>query len=88
MVDMDAGCRLARTAARVVAQARHPAALQMVEDEHAAGAGVFLEKRLGLRVVDPANLVVVPEILDRGAVLDQAEAFAVEVQLVLDGRMS
>ena len=41
VVDMDTGRRLARPARRPVLSPRHAAALQMVEDEDAAGAGVF-----------------------------------------------
>ena len=81
---MHAGRRLARAAARAVLQAGHAAALQMVEDEDAAGAGHLLDEGLGLRVVDPADLVVVPEIAHRAALLGQREALHVERQLAGD----
>jgi len=56
----------------------------MVEDEDAAGPGHVHEKALGLRVVDPADLLVVPEILHRAALLLQRKALDVEPELVGD----
>ena len=56
----------------------------MVENEDAAGAGHLLEEGLGLRVVDAADLVVVPEIAHRAAVLGQRETLHVERQLAGD----
>ena len=51
----------------------------MVEDEDAAGAGQLGDKALGLGVIDPAHLVVVPEVADRGALIDERKALPVEV---------
>ena len=47
VVDMDAGRRLARPTGRAVLHARHAAALEMIEDKDAAGAGDLGDKALG-----------------------------------------
>ena len=79
VVDMHAGRRLARPAGRAVGQARDAAALQMVEDKDAAGAGDLGDEALRLRVVDPPHLVVVPEVAHRAVLLDEREALPVEL---------
>ena len=53
----------------------------MIEDKDAAGAGHLLDDGLGLRVIDSADLVVVPEILDGAALLDESEALLVKLHV-------
>src|SRR5215831_11162578 len=78
MVDMHAGRRLARAACRAVLQPGYAAALQMVEDEDAAGAGDLFDDLLRLRVVDSAHLVIIPEILHCAMLLDERETLRIE----------
>src|SRR5262249_43680009 len=78
MVDMHAGRRLARAACRAILQPGHAAALQMVEDEDAAGASDLFDDLLGLRVIDPAHLVIIPEILYCPTLLEEGETLRSE----------
>ena len=55
----------------------------MVEDEDAAGTGHLGDEALGLRVIDPAHLVIVVEIGDPRVVPDKAEPVAVEPEPVV-----
>src|SRR5262249_12946259 len=78
MVDMHAGRRLAWAACRSILQPGHAATLQMVEDEDAAGAGDLFDDLLGLRVIDPADLVIIPEILHCATLLYERETLRIE----------
>ncbi len=84
MVDMHPGCRLARRVGVAVGGTRHAAPQGVVEDEHPAGAGRLRDKALRLGVVDPAHLVLVPEIAHCAALLDKGEALAIERDFGLD----
>src|SRR6516164_3244822 len=78
MVDMDAGRRLRRHAGRAALSTGYATALQVVEYEHPAGTGHLGDETLGLRIIDPAHFVLVPEIADPGTLLDEREALPVE----------
>jgi len=50
----------------------------MVEDDYPARTGNLGDKALGLRIIDPAHFVLVPEVANRSALLDEREALPVE----------
>ena len=79
---MHAGRGLARHAGLAAIDTIDAAALDVVEDEDAAGAEDVGNKALGLGIVDLAHLVIVPEIADRTALLDEGETLRVEPDLV------
>src|SRR5439155_13038310 len=70
VVDIHPGRRLARPAGLAAVDTVDAAALDMVEDKDAAGAERLLDELGRLRVVDGADLVIVPEIPDRAALFD------------------
>src|SRR5262249_4606113 len=53
-------------------------AQRVIKYDHARGAALGLHQRLHLRVVDPADLVLVEEIGNLGVVTDETEALAIE----------
>src|SRR6516165_96077 len=75
---MHARRRLARATCSAVLQPHYAASLQMVEDKDAARARHLLDDLLGLRVIDPANLVIIPEILYCATLLDERETLRVD----------
>ena len=74
--------RLTRHAGLTAVDAVDAAALHMVEDKDAAGAQLLLDEFGRLRVVDGADLVIVPEVPDGAALFDEREAIGVEPDLV------
>jgi DnaB-like helicase C terminal domain len=78
VVDMHARGRLARYARHAVIRARHALAPGMIEDEDAGGAGRVRNGALRLRIINLAQLVVVPEIPHGGLASEQRESLAVE----------
>ena len=78
---MNAGDRLARRPGRPVDPACDTTADRVVEHQHALGAGGFRHEPFALGIVHSAQLVLVIEVLDRTAVLDQGQTFAVERQM-------
>src|SRR6201999_3117275 len=84
VVDMDARRWLAGRAGRAVVRTEHAVAPRVIEDEDTGRAGCSGDSRLRLWVIDLANLVVIPEIVYGGLVLQEREAFAVERELRRD----
>ena len=74
---------LERFAHRIV-----PGAQRMIENDDARRAALGLHQRFHLRIIDAAHLGLVEEIGDLGVVAHEAEALALEVEVVgaQDGR--
>jgi hypothetical protein len=80
IVVVDTGDRLTRRPGGAVDAARDASADRVVENQHSLGAGDLGHEAFGLRIIDPAQLVLVIEVLDGTAVLDERQAFDVERQ--------
>ena len=53
-----------------------------VEHEHPSGAGLRLNQRLALRIVNRRKLRIVVEILDLSGVVDESKPFDIQRKLV------
>jgi hypothetical protein len=80
LVDMDAGRGLTGnlTARRAILNAGHAAAERVIEDMNPSRAGYLLQQFDGLRIVNPLQLLLVPEILDRASVAHELETRLIE----------
>ena len=63
----------------------HAATRRMIEDVDAIGAGRFPDETFDLRVIDPAHLLIVEEVLHGAAVLYQGEPVGIERYMAGDG---
>jgi hypothetical protein len=77
---MDAGRGLTGnlTARRAILNAGHAAAERVIEDMNPSRAGYLLQQFDGLRIVNPLQLLLVPEILDRASVAHELETRLIE----------
>jgi hypothetical protein len=77
---MDAGRRLAGnlTTGRTIVNAGHATAERMVEDMNPGRAGDLLQQFDRLRIVNPLQLFLVPEVLDRASVAHKLETRVIE----------
>src|SRR5262249_49874692 len=83
VVDVDASRGLPHALA-VIERARDVPADRVVEDEDARGAGRVLDERLGLRIVDAANLVFALEVTHARVMSQDREALLVERRILGD----
>ena len=70
VVVVNAGDRLARGSRRSIDATPDAAADRVVEYQHPIGAGHLRDEALGFGIIDAAQFVLVVEVLDRAAMLD------------------
>src|SRR5262249_8768679 len=78
LVDMDTGCRLARTRTTNIGRALDAPAHRVVEDEDTIGAERRAHEGFDRGIVDALDFGLVVKALHRGGMTDQLKAFAVE----------
>src|ERR1700722_11056582 len=66
------------TACRTILNAGHAAAESMIEDMNPGRAGDPLQQFDGRRIVNPLQLLLVPEVLDRASVAHELETRIIE----------